>query len=204
VAGVVAPDIELAGNFLGVEDVGHLLVHLATDIVDAGGEDAGVAAVVIEVMGIVHVRHVVGRQVEVAILVVVAGEEAGWVERAAHRENGGKDLRVTEADVNRMVTPKAASEGGEAGVTVSTADEGDDLIEEVLLEPEMAGQPGAWDDGTVVPAFGVNGIDTEELQIASFELVLNSRHHATVFEVEEASTGGRKSEGGRTGVSKDE
>jgi len=189
-AGVVAPDIELAGNLLGVEDVGHLLVHLAADVVDSGGEDAGVAAVMMKVVGIVHVRHVVGRQVEVAILIVVAGEKAGRVERAAHGENAAEDLRVTEADVYCMVTPKAASDGGKTGVAVEIADERNDLVKEVVLEPQMAGQTGAGDNCAVVPAFCVDGIDAEDLQIAGIEPVLDSCHHAEVLEVEETAAGG--------------
>ncbi len=189
-AGVVAPDIELAGNLLGVKDVGHLLVHLAADVVDSGCEDAGVAAVVMKVVGIVHVRHVVGRQVQVAILIVVTGEKAGRIERAAHGENAAEDLRVTEADVDCMVTSKAASDGSETGVAVEIADEGDDLIKEIVLEPEMAEQPGAGDDGAVIPAFCVDGIDAENLQIAGIEPVLDGCHHAEVLEVKKTAAGG--------------
>lgn len=188
--GVVAPDIELAGNLFGVQDVGHLLVHLSADVIDPSGEDTGVATIVMKVVGLMHVRHVVRRQVEVAILIVVTGEKAGRVERAAHGENSVEELRVSEANVNRMVTPKAASDGGEAGVAVSIADKGDELIEEILLEPEMAKQPGTGDDGAVIPAFGVNGIDAEDLELAGFEFVLNGGHHAEVLEVEEPPAGG--------------
>jgi hypothetical protein len=37
--------------------------------------------------------------VEVAVVVVVAGEEAGSVEGAAHGEHGGEDVGVAEGDV---------------------------------------------------------------------------------------------------------
>jgi hypothetical protein len=199
-AGVVAPNVELAGNLLSVENMGHLLVHLTADIVNACGEDAGIAAIVMKIVSFVHVRHVVRRQVEVAILIVVTGEKAGWTERAAHRENRGEDLRVTKAKVNRMVTPETTSNGDETGVAVKTADERNDLIEKVLFKPEMAREPGTRDDGAVIPTFSVDRIDTEELQAAGFEFVLNGGHHVTMLqfskskkrpqEVEKARAGG--------------
>lgn len=154
--GAVAPHIEAAGYVLGVEDVSHLLVHVAADIVDAGGEDTAIATVIVEVMDVAHVWHVVRRQVEVAVLIVVTGEEAGGVERAAHGENASEDLGVAEGNVDRMVTTKAAPDGTQAGTAVPVTDEGDDLFENVLLEAKMAGDPGSRNDGAVVPAFGVN------------------------------------------------
>lgn len=156
VACAIAPDIEAAGNLLGVEDVGHLLIHVAADVVHSGGEDAVVAAIEVEVVSIAHVRHVVGGQVEIAILVVVAGEEAGGVERAAHRKNGGEGFGMAKSHVNCMVTPKAAPYRTETGTAIAMANEGDDLFENVLLKAQMAGEPGTRDDGAVVPAFGVN------------------------------------------------
>jgi hypothetical protein len=103
-----------------------------------------------------------------------------------------------------MVTPKAASHGTEAGIAVSMPDEGNNLLEEVLLKAEMAGEPGSRNDGAVVPAFGVNRINTKELQVSGFQLVLNGVDHAPILEVEKASTGGRKSECRKAGVAKDE
>lgn len=126
--GSVAPDIEAARYLFCVEDVGHLLVHLATDVVDAGGKDTGVATEIVKVMSVADVRHVVGGQVEVAVLIVVAGEEAGGIERATHREDSGKDLGVAKGDVDCMVTTKAASDGAEAGTAILVADEGYDLL----------------------------------------------------------------------------
>jgi len=204
VAGTVAPDVEATGNLLGMKDVSHLLIHAAADVIHPCGEDTTVAAVEIEIMSVAHVRHVVSRQIEVAILVVVAGEEAGGVERAAHGEDAGEGLRVAEGDVDRMVTTEAAPNGTEARRAVPVADEGNDLFQDVLLEAKMAGDPGAWNDGAVVPAFGVNGINTKELQMASFDLVLNGADHAPVLEVEETPAGGRKGKCGRAGVSEDE
>ncbi|GGG80910.1 hypothetical protein GCM10011585_25440 [Edaphobacter dinghuensis] len=107
-------------------------------------------------MGVADVRHVVGRQVEVAVLVVVAGEEAGGIERTPHGEGSGEDLRVSKGDIDRMVTAKAAPDGVETGTAVPVTDEGNDFLEDVLLEAKVAGETGSWNDGAVVPAFGVN------------------------------------------------
>lgn len=205
-ASVVAPDVEATGNLLGMENVGHLLVHVAAHVVDAGGEDTGVATIGVEVMSIAHVWHVVGGEVEVTVLVVVAGEKAGGVERTSHGEDSGEDLGITEGNIDRMVTTKAAPDGAEAGTgtAVAVVNEGDNLFEDVVLETKVPGDPSAWNDGAVVPAFGVNGINTKELQVTSFELVPDGVDHAAVLEVEEASAGGRKGDCWWPGMSEDE
>ena len=64
---------------------------------------------------------------------------------------------------------------------------------------------GTGDDGAVVPAFGVDRVDAEELQMAGFESCrLNEADHAAVFKVEETAAGGGKGECRGSGVAEDE
>lgn len=203
-AGVVAPYVEAAGNLFGVEDVGHLLINVAADVVDGSGKNAGIAAIEVEVAGIVHVRHVMGGQVEVAILIVVTGEEARGVEGSSHGKDVGEDGRMAEGDVDGMIAAKAATDGGQAGHSVAGADERNNFIAEILLVAEVAGDSGAGNDGAVVPAFGIDGIDAEELELATLKFVLNGADHAIVFKVEKASARGGKGERGGSRMPEDE
>jgi hypothetical protein len=103
-----------------------------------------------------------------------------------------------------MITTKAAPDGGNVCANAPGADHRDNLVEEVPLEAEMAGKPSTRGNGAVVPAFCVDRIDAEELQVARIDLVLNGGHHAAVFKIEEPSAGCRKGQRGSTRVSEDE
>ena len=115
-AGVVSPDVEAAGDIFVAEDLRHTFVCVPALVVHAGREDVGVVPVAIEIPGVADVRQIVHGDVEVAVVVVVAGEEAGGVEGSAHREHGGEDVGVAEGDVERVIAAEAAADGGELGV----------------------------------------------------------------------------------------
>ena len=202
--GVVAPYIEAARNLFAVENVSHLLVYLAADVVDSGGEDAGIAAVEVEVVGVLHVRHVMSGKAVVTVLIVVTGEEARWVEGSSHGKNLGEDGGMPEGEVDGMVAAKAATDCGQAGHPIAGADEGDNFVEEVLLVAEMPGDARAGNNRAVVPALCIDRIDAEELETAAFDLVLDRANHAKVFKIEETAAGSGKSERRDSGVSEDE
>lgn len=155
-AGGVTPYIEAAWYLFGVKDLGHLLIVPAADVIGIGCKNAGIAAIQVKVVRIVQVRHVMGRQIKVTVLVVVTGKEVRGVKGAAHRKDAGEDIRVPESDVDRMVTAEAAPDSCEVGGKVSIADKGDDFAEEVPFELHMTRYAGAGKDGAVIPALCIN------------------------------------------------
>jgi len=69
------------GYAFGTHDAVEILVLAEALIVPPGGEDVGVVAILLEKPGVGHVGKVVGGEIEIAILIVVANEEVGEVER---------------------------------------------------------------------------------------------------------------------------
>src|SRR5579859_6346595 len=97
-------------------DAREVLVLRETLIVPPGGENVMIPLIAIEVPAIGETRQVMRGQVEVDVLVVVAAEEAGEVEGAAHGEESGDAIGVTQRNVDGMEAAKAASQGGEAQI----------------------------------------------------------------------------------------
>src|ERR1700733_3359379 len=83
-------------------------------------------------------------------------------------------------------------------------DERQNLLHQILLVLDVTSDAPARRNGAIVPAFGVDRVDTEELQAAVFELVVDGVDHAAVFKLEEAAAGGGEDEDGQASVSEDE
>src|SRR5215469_14941408 len=83
-ASVVPPYIQPMRNVPVAHDFGQAFVLVPAHIVFTGREDVFVLAVAIEVPGITHVSQIMGRVVEVAVVVIVAIEELCDIERATH------------------------------------------------------------------------------------------------------------------------
>ena len=81
--------------------------------------------------------------VEVAVVVVVAAEKVGGVEGSAHGEHAGEDVGVAERDVHGVVAAEAGADGADAGVLVELADEGDDLVDDVVAVLYLTGDAPA-------------------------------------------------------------
>jgi hypothetical protein len=111
---------------------------------------------------------------------------------------------MAEGDVECVIAAETASECGELRGFVLLTDEGQDLLHQVLLVLHVASDAPSWRDVAVVPAFGVDRVDTEELQAAVFELVVDDVDHAAIFKLEEASAGAGKNEDRKACVSEDE
>src|SRR5258708_11729976 len=92
-----------------------------------------------EIPGIAGVRQVVHRDVEVTIVVVVAGEKAGGVEGAAHGEHGGEGFGMTERAVEWVIAAQAGADGGELRGLILMTDEGKDLLDQGLLVLHVPG-----------------------------------------------------------------
>jgi len=199
----IAPNVQAAWNLLGMEDMSHALVHLAADIMDAGRESVVVTAVQIEVAGLMHIRHVVGRQIEIAILVVIAGEKARRLKGASHGENVCKDAWMAEGQIDCMITTKAATDSRQARRAVAVADKRSDFLKEVVFVAKLADEAGPRDNSVVVPAFRINGVDTKELQMTGFKFVGNRLDHASVFKVKKTPARSRKGESGQAGMAED-
>jgi hypothetical protein len=201
---VVSPNVEAGGDILGTEDLVEVLVVGPADIFVSGDEDVSVMAVLIEVPKIGEIGEVVGRKVEVAVVVEVAVEEAGWIAGSAERKDGVEDIWVTEADVDCVIAAEAAPYGSEVGYLGVFANEGEDLLQDVLLVLEVASDARTRTDVAVVPALAVDGVDAEDLEISMSELVMNGVDHTAVLELEEAAAGGGKDECWEAGVTEDE
>lgn len=156
VACVVAPYIEAARDAFVAEDLRHAFVVVPTLVVNAGGEDVVVTAVTIEIPGVADVGEVVHGDVEVAVVVVVAAEKVGGVEGSAHGEHGGEDVGMPERSVQGVVAAEARADGAKAGVLILLTDERDDLVHDVLLVLNLAGDAPAGRHVAVVPAFAVD------------------------------------------------
>ncbi len=201
---VVAPDIEAARNIFVAKDLRHAFVLVPALIVNTGGEDVGITAVTIEIPRIADVWEIVHRNVEVAVVVVVAAEKVGGVEGSAHGEHAGEDIWVTERHVHCVVPAEAGADGADSRVLVELADEGNNFVDDVVTVLYLAGDsPARWDIA-VVPAFAVDRVDTVELEVAVFELVLKGADHLAIFKLVEAATGCGEDDGGIARVPEDQ
>jgi len=111
---------------------------------------------------------------------------------------------VAEGDVHGVVAAEAGADGAEARVLIHLADEGHDLIHDVVAVLDLAGDAPAGQDVAVVPAFAIDRIDAEELEMAVLELVVEGADHLAIFELVEAAAGGWEDDGGIACVSEDE
>ena len=166
----VSQDVELVGNALFAEDTVELLVVAEALIVPAGGEDVCIALVAVEVPCVAEVGQVVRGQVEIDIFVVVAVEKACHVEGAGHRKQSGEHVGVAEGDVGGVESAEAAAQGDHVRIPVLLPDERKNLMQQVVFVLDVAGDAPARRDVVVVPAFHVDGIDAEELDLAGVDL----------------------------------
>ena len=201
--GIFAPDVEADRDALVTEDAGHNFVSVPALVVVAGYEDVRIVAVMIKEPRIGGLRNVVRGKVEVAILIVVAAEEVGDVKGPAHREDGGKDVWVSQGSVHCVISTEAAADGSETRGSIELACERDDLVDEIALVLHVARYTPAGRYFAVVPALRIDGIDTEELKVAMFQLVVDNFNHAAVFELEVAPAGSRENKGREASVTED-
>src|SRR5579863_5354755 len=89
-------------------------------------------------------------------------------------------------------------------IPVLFADQGNDFVNEVVLELHVAGDAPAGRNVAVVPALHVHRIDAEELQFAMLDATGDSTDHAAIFELVVAAAGGGKDQNGKPGMSEDE
>ena len=145
-----------------------------------------------------------GGGVEVDIVVVVSAKEVGHVEGAGHGEHSGEDVGMSEGNVCRVKSAKAAAEGDEPGVLIFEADEGYDFVEQVVFKLEVTGDTPAGQDVSVVPGLHIDGVDAVELELPGVEFVGEGGDEMAIFKLEEAAAGGGKNEYGEAGMTVDE
>src|SRR5580692_5463420 len=117
------PGVDPVGNALGAHDAVEVLILPEALIVPAGAENVRVAPVAIEEPGIAEIGQVMRRQIEVAVLVVVAVEEVGDVEGAGHAEQAGEYIGMAQRNVGGMVAAEAAAERDEMAVAILEANQ---------------------------------------------------------------------------------
>src|SRR6202000_2426822 len=107
--------------------------------------------------------------IEVNILVVIPLEEIPQIECAGHRKHAGKNIRMAQRYVERVVAAKAAAKRDQMRVAVLLADEWHHFVDEVIIKLHMARNAPPRRHAPVVPALVVNGIDTIKLQMAAID-----------------------------------
>src|SRR5579863_1308974 len=146
------PGIELVRNSLVAHDAIQILVLPQALVVPSRGKNVGIPPVAFEVPGIGEIGQVVGRLVEVAVLVVVAAEKTREIERSRHGEEAGKKVGPTEGDVGRVIASKAAAERNQMRIAVLEPHQRQYLVHEIVFVLHMAGDaPARW-YVAVVPA----------------------------------------------------
>src|SRR5580692_12986941 len=108
-------------NRLFAQNAIEVLILRQALVVPTGRQGIRVIAEAIEEPRIAEVRQVVRRQIEVAILVVVAIEESRQIERSRERKKSRKDVRMAQRDVHRVVPSEAAPECKQAWIVVFLA-----------------------------------------------------------------------------------
>src|SRR6188768_4014394 len=109
------------------------------------------------------------------------------VEGAAKGDERVNELWIPEGEIGGMVATEAAAGDGDAGGIIALADKRQYFFEQVAFIGHVAFDAGAGRDGLVVPAFGIDAVNTESLQLAAFVAVADDTDHVAIFVVVEAA-----------------
>src|SRR5258708_28708287 len=92
-------------------------------------------------------------------------------------------------EIDRMVSPEAASRDGNLRRRVPRANERDHFMDQVRVVLHVPRGPLRGMDALVVPAFLIHGIDAEGLQFTRLVLVARRFDYLAIFIIEEAPFG---------------
>ena len=201
---VRVPDVEVVGNAFVVQDTVEFLILAQALVVPACRENVRVPAIALKEPRIGQIGQVLRRSVEVDVAIVVSAQKVGHVECSRHGEHSGEDVRMAEGDIGGVESAEAASEGDQMAVPVLIADERHDLVDEVVLVLDVAGDTPARRNVLVVPAFHIDGIDAVKLDFAIVDFAAERADQAAVFKLVESATGGGENQNGNAGMTEDE
>jgi hypothetical protein len=157
-------------------------------------------AVVAEVPVVLKVGEGVDGVVEVAEVVVVAVEEGFDVVSAAEAGAGVDNVGVAEGEVDGMVSAEGAAGDSDAVGGFAHLEEGEDLVDEVVVILLMAADAAARVGPFAIETLGINAVDAKQGDTAGVDGGGEGIGHTAVFKFEEAAHGGGEDEEWRAGV----
>ncbi len=103
-----SPNVQQMRDLLATEDASHSEVLTQTYVMIANGQDQFHSLITVEKPGIVDVRDVVNRIIEIEQFVVITVHEGLQVEGSAHRNTGGGYVGMTQGKVQGVIASEAA------------------------------------------------------------------------------------------------
>ncbi len=159
---------------------------------------------------IITICHVMGRHVEVYVLIVIAIEQIPesidmlrQIISTAESDDTIEGLRVPKRYIHCMVSAEAATVRDQKWCRVDTPTEWQNFMKYVLFIENMPLDSITRLTPIAIKCLVVYGIDTENLEPALFQMVAHRLNQAHIFVIIKAAHPGRKGEDPRTGVAED-
>src|SRR5947209_7547681 len=187
VAGAVSPPVDPVRNGLLAHDLRQSLVLVPAHLVFSGCQNISILTVMVQAPGIADILEVMGRTIEVAVVVIVAVEKLANVESSAHAQAGLHHIRTTKSQIQGVVAAKRTAGGTQVRTRVPFLNQWQDFVKHVLFVLHMACNPPARWNALVVPALTVHTVQTKQLKTAAADLVREGRNHLPVFELKKSS-----------------
>ncbi len=208
---LAGPDGEAVRHSFFMQGAAQGVVAFAEGVVFADGEGDVHAADGFEPGGIAEIGNEVVRGNEVDVLIVMAAEEvvegaegSGKVVTAAEGYRFAEQGGVAKGEVHGVVSADAAAVDDKGWLAVFRDHIRDCFVEDVALVLAVALDAGGRRRGAAVEAFGIDGVDAEEAEVAGFDAVLKGVDEAPVFVIEEAAFAGGKDEDFRACVAENQ
>src|SRR5208337_4339562 len=180
----VAPDVQFVADAARPQNAGELLIAVPAHVVLARSEDGPHVVVLPPVRAICQI---VGRIVEIDIFAVPAIEELPDVEVAAHANAPVHHVRVTEGEVDGVISAEAAPSDGGVGCPILVPHQWEDIVDDVALVLQVALHAPVGMRPTVVPALLVNAVHAINLHFAGFNAIADRLNHLVVFVLKKTS-----------------
>jgi len=202
--GIVIPDVQPMRNRFAVQARRELHVLIQTNIPIRRTEHKFHLPVSAQKPVVGQIGDEIRRIVEVAVVIVVTIQKLMDVECAAHADTVSYDVRMLQREINAMVPAEAAARHTQLRCLILPAEKRQEFVQQVALVLQMAHDPHSRMHALVVPAFGIDAIGAEHLELSPLDLGGKGADHAAVLVFKELSHGGGKDEEGRPGMPEDE
>ena len=157
---------------------------------------------------VIESRQKMTRRVEIDVLVVISAEEIGEnacrareIIAATKCNNFGKDLRMTQGNVDRMIRANAAAVRDEFADTILGGRERRDFLQDVGLVLAVPDDSLSRRPMPAVEAFGIDAIDAEQLNCSGLDKISDGFYLPPVFVIVEPALPGREDQHALPGVS---
>src|SRR5229473_4394079 len=105
---MIAPNIQPVSDSLTIQHVPQLHVVVQADVPFASCQHDLHLPVAAEKPVIIHVRQIIGRTIEITIIVVISIQKLVDIERPAHAHTSRYYIRMLERKIDRMISPETA------------------------------------------------------------------------------------------------